>query len=190
MSKQPLDICFIIVILLLISQRAYASGGAPLIVLFDFSGYLVGFLVIVFIESLVFSYYTNIKLPKSIKKITLVNIKSTLLIYVLFPVIISFFGIIGSFLPSNLGKLFLSLGTWVLDGFELNRLSLKITFFWLAISFILSVFLEYYYLKKIFHNRTINTKDVLKLSAIMNSASNFTSIIIIILFWKEIIFNN
>jgi hypothetical protein len=84
-----------------------------------------------------------------------VNIYSTVVIGLGFPLVVAAIGGVGSLLPGAVGQFFSAAGTWVYEGIAYPTLTFGFTFFWLIVTFVLTVRYEATVLEKRWKARSV-----------------------------------
>ena len=177
-----------ILLLIFFPSTANASGGGPLLLIFNASVFIIGQVWIVFVEYLIYMRFISLPAKTALKDIVVINIFSTISIAFIVPAAIAAVGVAGSFLPADIGKISAAFGTWVCDGCEYNRLALIAAFSWFLVLFILTVYFEAWMLKKRWKKDELNQQvSILKLSWYANSVSYLGLLIGILVIWSELI---
>lgn len=105
----------IILVVVGIPTAVYADGGGPLLLFLNGYVFFIGQVWIVLSEFAVFQIVLKGEEKENMIQVLKINILSTCVIGLGFPLLLAIIGLAGSFLPDPLGKNFLLLGTWVMD---------------------------------------------------------------------------
>ena len=136
------------VILLFASAPVFANGGGPLLLYWNLAAFIFGSIFIVIIEAYVYRTKGGISKTNSLKDSFIANLWSTVLIGFGFPLVLAAItGGLSEALPSQQGY-FLAIGTWLVDWMQFPKATVAFVYFWLVVSFLLTVPLEQYVLSK------------------------------------------
>jgi hypothetical protein len=174
-------------IVLVMPSLAYANGGGPLLLIINVSTFLFGSLWIIGIEGLLYKKIAKLTIKESFFEALIINLISTIVIGIGFPLILAIIGYAGSMLPKPFNNYFLLLGTWVFEGIQYKGNSLLIVVvLGFIITYLLTVPFEAWCLKKYWNKKQIKVEITAnKLSWICNSISYVGLATIALLTWRE-----
>lgn len=145
---------YLILFFLLIPTVCFADGGGPILLIFNAYAFVIGQVWILLTE---FIYLLKILMPdslskKEIFKITFVmNILSTLVGALLFPFLLALVTLPGVvYMHTKWGGLLMALGTWIAgDHSPYPQVAIGATVVGFIVTFILTVYIEHKYLKRL-----------------------------------------
>ena len=145
------------IVLLMLAANAYANGGGPLLLIFNFMAFAFGSIVIIAVEAFTYRALAKLELSQAIKDAFWVNLWSTLIIGFGFPFLISSLaGIVGE-IYEPAADYALAVGTWIFDGIKHPKLTIAFVYLWLVVAYFLTVFLESVVLSKRWRKRKQNS---------------------------------
>lgn len=166
----------------------YASGGGPLLLLFNSSVFIVGQILIIPIELIVYRNLVIISRREAFRDIVSANIFSTLVVAFGFSLIITFLGLLGSFLAGNIGQVISAIGTWAYESSKYNKLAVYMSLFWFVTLFVLTVYFEAWIYRRRWNKRGFYTNvPSVRLSWYTNTISHIVLFIGILVIWHEVI---
>ncbi len=184
MKHQIKAIFLLAALSLLLPAAAYADGGGPLLLIFNFVTFLYGSILIILIEWLLYIFLAFVPREYAFWDALVVNVLSTVVIGFGFPLVIGVIGAVGSLLPWGIGDVSMALGTWVYDNIKHPKLTKAMTIFWMAVTFILTVRYEARLLKKRWAERHFTGKiSADRLSWYSNSATYAGMLLYFIFGW-------
>ena len=174
--------------LIVIPKLAHASGGGPLLLIFNASVFVVGQLWIVAVEYLIYKRFVCNSAKDAISDMVSINVFSTIAIAFFVPLIVAAIGIAGSFLPGDAGRVAAALGTWVCDGCRYNHIALAVTFLWFVLLFLMTVYFEALILKKKWTKRGLRPPiSTARICWYTNSVSYLGLLVGILVIWSELL---
>ena len=126
---------------LLFPMVAYANGG-PLLLIVNGWAFLYGSVIIVLAEWGMYYWFAKVPPKEAFIDALLINLFSTVVFGLAFPVFIAAAGSVGSMLPGISGHIFSAIGTWLYDTMKYPGLAFGFTLFWLIVMFLLTVRFE------------------------------------------------
>ena len=140
---------FLFALLFLLPSYAFADGGGPVLLIVNGLYFLYGCIAILLSEWLVYRYKGTLTWKDAFWDVLWVNVSSTLVIGLGFPLLIAALSGLGSLLPGELGTVVFALGTWVVgDNSPHPELVMPMTGLWLGVTFLLTVYFETWVVKK------------------------------------------
>ncbi len=149
MTSQKKVISVIGALTLLFPSAAFADGGGPLLLIFNFLAFLYGSILIILVEWFLYVRLAAVPRELAFFDALVTNILSTLVVGFGFPFVIGFIGYLGSVVSPEVGEVSMALGTWVYENMKYPKLSFSMTALWLIVTFFLTVRYE----AKIIRNR-------------------------------------
>lgn len=161
----------ILALMILLPSIAFADGGGPLLLIFNFLAFMYGSILIILVEWFLYTRLASVPRGLAFWDSLVANLLSTLVIGIGFPFVIGLISWIGLFIPSwGVGDVLLALGTWVYEGIKYPKLSMTMTAFWLVVTYFLTVWYEVKIIRKRWDKRGFTGKiDPVKLSWYCNS---------------------
>jgi len=158
--KKLKKILYFALIFIFLPAVCFADGGGPILLIFNTYAFIVGQIWILLTE---FLYLYRMLKPinlkkKEIFKITfIINILSTLVGALLFPFLLALVTLPGVFyMQTKWGGLLMALGTWIAgDHSPYPEVAIGATILGLIVTYGLTVYIEYKYLKKLFIKKQI-----------------------------------
>jgi hypothetical protein len=188
MNINLLKILFASIIISLFPNFVWASGGGPLLLIFNSSIFIVGQIWIMGIEFIIYRRLVMASRQEIFGDIFSANIFSTIAVAFGFPILVAAVGLIGNFLYGAIGEVLLALGTWVYKNSNYSRLAVQITLFWFAVSFVITLYFEAWILKKRWEKR--NFAPGMKPTTLCwytNTISHIGLLLAILVIWHELI---
>jgi len=134
--------------MLVASGPVFANGGGPLLLYWNLFAFILGSILIVLIEAYIYRTKGAISQANALKDSFIANLWSTVLIGFGVPLAVAAItGALGEALPSQQGY-YLAIGTWLVDWMEYPKATVAFVYFWLVVSYLLTVQLERYVLSK------------------------------------------
>jgi hypothetical protein len=181
-------IIFLLFAYLIFPDHAWASGGAPLLLLFNLSVFIVGLLWLVGIEYLIYRKMIDSSKAQAFWDVVAANIYSTIVVAFGIPLIIAVLGLIGGLVPGEIGKILSAIGTWVQDNAQYGKLAVYIAFLWFIGLFIVTVFFESWVFRKRWEKIDFDPKvKPVKLCLYCNAISHLGLFIAMVLIWHELL---
>jgi hypothetical protein len=115
---------------------------------------LYGSIIIVLVERGIYCWFAKIPPKEGFFDSLIVNFCSTIIVGLAFPALIAIIGGLGAMLPGITGQVFLAIGTWLWEGTKYTNLTIGFTFFWLFVTFLLTIRFEASILVKRWENRS------------------------------------
>ena len=137
-----------ILFLFLLPSVIYANGGGPLLLIISGFIFTIGQVWILSTETYFLNKVTNTSISHSFKYVFLANLISTIVIGFGFPFLLALITGLGTMLPTPYGGYFSIVGTWAYSNAPHVEYVEPITFIWLFITFILTVYCEKLFYKK------------------------------------------
>ncbi len=177
------------IILLLVPAICFADGGGPILLIFNAYAFIIGQFWIILTE---FIYMCRLLKQsglskKEIIKITFImNILSTAVGALLFPFLLALVTLPGVFyMQTKWGGLLMALGTWVAgDHSPYPEIAIGVTVVGLIITFLLTVYIEYKYLKKMFLKKQIEFGDKLLEHCIFFNIISYSGLIALLFIFR------
>ncbi len=186
MNKKGLILTFIAYMMLL-PEIAHASGGGPLIVLFNTSGHVVSFVCIVFVEYLLITRLFGIKYKNLLIDMIKVNAISLVAVNILIPLLVSVVSALGSIMPGENGNFIAAIGTWVFDRQVHTKLAIAMSFVWYLALYILTSILEAKLLTSRWKKAELNIDvNIRRISFSINTISHLLVLSVIVAIWWEV----
>lgn len=166
----------------------YASGGGPLLLLFNFSVFIIGQIWIMGVEFIIYRRLVIVSKQEAYGDIFSANIFSTLVVTFGLSLLITLAGLVGSLVPGNLGEVLPALGTWVYENSKYNKLAVYISFFWFVLLTVATVYFESWIYRRRWRKRGFYTNvNPTILSWYTNTISHIGLFIAILIIWQELI---
>lgn len=175
-------------VVILSPATAWASGGGPLLLLFNSSVFIIGQIWIMGVEFLIYRKFVRISKQEALGDIFSVNIFSTLVVAFFLPLIIAVAGLAGNLLPGNISAVISALGTWAYDNSKYNNLALFMSFFWFSLLFVVTVYFEAWIYKRRWRKRGfVSDVNPITISWYTNSISHIGLLMAILAIWHELL---
>ena len=168
----------------LLPGPASANAGGPLLLIFNGMAFLYGSILIVLIEWGFYAWKARIPSKDALRDAFVVNLYSTVVVGLLFPLTIGTVSGVGMRLSgeAEAGHLFAAAGTWIYEGLKHPRLTFGFTLFWLAVTFVLTVFFEAWVAARRWRKRGVEPPvSARRLSWLCNSAT-YAGLFLVFLF--------
>jgi hypothetical protein len=167
---------------------ALASGGGPLILLFNLSVFVIGIVWIIAIESLIYWRLLSKKVKEVIWDVLIINIYSTLFIALGIPLLVAgLSALLGYVFKNEFGEFAMALGTWIYEKPTFGKLPVYMSFFWIIVLFVLTVYFEAYILRRRWAKRDfVSRVSPAKLSWLSNTLSYAGLLVAIFVIWREL----
>lgn len=166
----------------------YASGGGPLLLLFNSSVFIIGQIWIMGVEFIIYRKLVIVSKQEAFGDIFSANIFSALVVAFGLPLIITFAGLAGSLLPGNIGEVLSAVGTWAYENGKYNKLAVYMTLFWFVLSIVATVYFEAWIYRKRWRKRGFYTNvSPVILCWYTNSISHIGLFVAILIIWHELI---
>jgi hypothetical protein len=168
-----------------------ASGGGPLLLIFNLSVFIIGQIWIIGIEYLI--YRRIIKAKGESREdlfwdVVVVNAYSTIAVAFGVSFLIAVLGLAGNFMPGELGAIWTAISTWVYDKARYGKLSVYISFIWFLILFVLTVYFEAWVYTKRWVKREFKPEvKPIRLCWMGNTISHLGLFIAILIIWRELL---
>jgi uncharacterized membrane protein YoaK (UPF0700 family) len=183
-----MKIIFLLFYCIVFPDYAWASGGAPLLLVFNLSVFIVGLVWIFGIEYLIYRRMVDSSKSEAFWDVVTVNTYSTTVVAFGIPLIISFLGVVGSFIPGQTGKIISVVATLVQDNAQYGKLAVYMAFVWFAVLFVVTVFFESWLFRKRWSKRDFDPKTKpVKLCWYCNAVSHLGLLLAIVLIWHELL---
>jgi hypothetical protein len=186
--RKSIRIC-ITTFILLLPIAAFADGGGPLLLIFNFMAFLYGSIIIILVEWFLYCLLASVPRKDAFWDSLIANVLSTLIIGFGLPLVIAALTMLvdvpalKKLIPPGINHVLLSIGTWVYEGMRYPKLTDTMTAFWLAVTFFLTVWLEAKILSKSWSRRGFVGKiNPVKLSWYSNSIT-YAGLFIFFLMW-------
>lgn len=167
---------------------AWASGGGPILLLFNGSVFIIGQIWIIGIEYFIFRRLLDDSKMEIFKDIVSANLQSTIMLAFILPFVIALVGLAGSFVPGQLGDLSLAIGTWVHDKSAYGKLPVYLAFVWFITLYFLTVIFEASIYRRRWKKRGYSPKvSPLNICFCTNTVSHMGLLIAILAIWHEIV---
>jgi len=178
---------WIVFVTLVFADFARASGGGPLLLLFNLSVFIVGQIWIISIEFLIYRRMIKTSKEDAFWDVVTANIYSTIVVAFGIPVFIAALGIAGNFIPGELGAIWTAISTWIYDKAKYGKLSVYASLLWFFILFVLTVYFEAWIFIKRWRKREFSAEvKPIKLCWYSNAISHFGLFIAILIIWREL----
>jgi hypothetical protein len=166
----------------------YASGGGPLLLLFNSSVFIIGQIWIMGVEFIIYRKLVIVSKEEAFGDVFSANIFSTLVVAFGFSLIITFAGLVGSLLPGNIGQVLSAIGTWAYENSKYNRLALCMSLFWFVLSIVMTVYFEAWIYRRRWSKRGFYTNvSPAILAWYTNTISHIGLFVAILIVWHELI---
>ncbi len=183
-----LKILLLIVFMILSPTFVYASGGGPLLLLFNSSVFILGQIWIMGVEYLIYRRLVMVSKQEAFGDIFSANIFSTFAVAFGLPLIIAFAGLAGNFLPGNMGEVLPAIGTWMYENSKYNKLAVYMTLFWFALSFVVTVYFEAWIYRRRWRKRGFDSDmNPTTLCWYTNTVSHIGLLVAVLIIWRELI---
>lgn len=185
MTNQKRIIYSIAALIILIHSVAFADGGGPLLLIFNFLAFLYGSILIVLVEWFLYVRLASVPRDLAFWDSLVANVLSTIVVGFGLPLAIGLISSFGHFITwGGFGDVLLALGTWAYGGIKYPKLSLTMTAFWLVVTFFLTVWYEAKILRKRWDRRGFVGKiKPVKLSWYCNSITYAGLYIVFLVAW-------
>lgn len=141
-------------LILFIPPVAFADGGGPLLLIFNYMAFLYGSILIILVEWFLYCRLASAPRKEAFWDSLIANVLSTLIIGFGLPLVIATITMLvdvpalKKLIPLDISHVLLALGTWVYEGAEYPKLTNTMTVFWLVVTFFLTVWYEAKILRK------------------------------------------
>ncbi len=126
-----------------------ANGGAPLLLVSNGMAFLYGGVLIVGVEAILYARLGNLDTYGALIHAFAVNAQSTILVGLGLPIALGIASLLAAWaLPDNADATAMALGTWVYGSLQHPRLTFGATCLWLLVTFVLTVYLEAWSLRR------------------------------------------
>lgn len=181
-------ILLITIAIVLTPSSVWASGGGPLLLLFNGSVFVIGQIWIIGVEFLIYRRMVSISKQDAFWDIFSANLLSTVAIAFGLPILIAIIGLAGNLFHGHFGELMLAFGTWVYENSKYSKIAVYMAFFWFVLLFILTVFFETLIFKMRWKKRNfLSNLNPLSLCWYTNALSHLGLLIAILIIWHELI---
>jgi hypothetical protein len=181
-------IIFLTFTMLIFPAIVWASGGGPLILIFNSSVFIVGQLWIIGVEFFVYRRMVLSSKQQAFEDVLIINILSTVAIAFGLSSTIAAVGLVGSFLPGNAGVFLSAIGTWVYEGARYNRFSVYMALLWFMLLSVATVYFEAWAYKRRWRKRgfasSVNSTTLCWYANAISHAGLFVAVLAI---WHELI---
>jgi len=103
------------------------------------------------------------------------------------PLVVSGLGLVGLFLPGDVGDTVLALGTWVGEGFAKNRLALHSALAWLVVGFFVNGYVKAFWFARRWRDRVGGSGDAKRVAWVGNVVSYPVFLFCVLLIWHELL---
>lgn len=181
-------ILIFVFVILLSPTYVWASGGGPLLLLFNSSVFVIGQIWIIGVEFIIYRRLVKVSKQDIFGDVFSANIFSTLAVAFGLPLIIAFAGLACNFLPGNIGEVLSAIGTWVYENSKYNKLAVYMTLFWFALSFVVTVYFEAWIYRRRWRKRGFDSDmNPTTLCWYTNTVSHIGLLVAVLIIWRELI---
>ena len=187
-TNNYIKIILFVFVLVFSPSCSWASGGGPLILIFNGSVFIVGQIWIVGVEFIIYRRLLVSSKQHAFGDVLVVNLLSTIAIAFILASIIAAGGLVGSFLPGDTGALISALGSWVYDNAKYGRLAVYMSLFWFIFLSVVTVYFESWVYKRRWRKRGFapNVSST-TLSWCANAVSHIGLFVAVLVIWHELI---
>lgn len=183
-----LRIVSIVFIVLLCPGYVWASGGGPLLLIFNASVFIVGQLWVVSVELFIYRRFVESSSQEAFEDVLITNLLSTVAIAFGLSSMIAAAGLAGSLLPGNAGFLLSAIGTWVYENAKYGKFAVFMALLWFVVLSVVTVYFEAWIYKRRWRKRDfIPSVNPIKLCWYANAVSHIGLFVAVLIIWHELL---